>query len=464
MNKIKFKMEYLIYLFLLLTPFLDAVSFLFRKYVPNAIISPSTLIRPIIPGILLLYIFIKDKHSRKLLLSGGFFYCIYGALHLLVFQKLHTGFNSGSVFSEAQYILNYTYMIGLFYAFYWFYKETGLNHLRKYMSLMLVIYLSLIYLSILTGTSSPTYIDGVGYKGWNASGNGLSAVFILCFCTVFTYLLKYIKKWYLWIFLLALFYYLLVLFGTRTAFFGSILVVLIYGMSRGFIYLVQDKKIDIKQLLFLFIIICVLGVGAITCGTNVLKRRQNISDLENTIVDPLTNKTSHLTGDLTQFVVEIKKEKVSVEMSEEQKLALLKTYQVATKNNLPNSNRRVQQLIYHHHLFKEECSIKTILFGTGYLNNYPELTLEMELPAFFYNFGLLGCILYFGPFLMILISMIIYFFKGRKKMTIDYMMYLAGAGLSVVLSLLTGYVYFYVPSMLIVICIFILLLKERRLL
>lgn len=462
MKQKKFKMEYLLYLFLLLTPFLDALSFVFREHFPNTAISPATLLRPVIPGILLLYIFVKDQKSRKRFIVGGFLYLIYGILHLMVFKNLHTDFNAGGLFSEAQYIINYTYMIALFYAFFWFYKETGLKKLRKYMTWMLAIYLSLIYLAILTGTSSTTYIDGVGYKGWNASGNGLSAVFILSFCTIFTYLLKCLKKWYIWLFLFGLFYYLLILFGTRTAFFGSILVLFIYGLGRVLIYFVQKKNFQIKQFVLLCMTLLLIGSITIFGGSNVLKRRQNMSKLGNEIIDPLTNETSHLTGDLTNFVVEIKNEQPSVMMSEEQKLALLQTYQFATKKDIANTNRRLQQLIYHHYLFKEQFSMKTFLFGNGYLNNYPELTLEMEVPAFFYNFGFLGFLLYFGPFLSILIYMMIAFFKNIKRVTIDYIMYLSGAGLSMVLSLLTGYVYFYVPSMLVVLCTFILLLKERE--
>lgn len=456
------KMENLIYLFLLLTPFFDALSFIFRKYVPNSPVSPSTLLRPVIPAILLIYIFMKDASSRKWMIGGGILYSLYGLFHLWAFQSLHTDFNAGGLFSEAQYVLNYTYMIGLFYALYWFYKRTGLKDLPHYLTWMLVLYLSLIYLAIITGTSSTTYIDGVGYKGWNASGNGLSAVFILGFCSIFTYLLKYLKKWYVWLFLFGLFYYLLILFGTRTAFFGSVLVLIIYGLGRIFLSVIQRKTFRLKQLIYLGIVLLFIGSITIVGGSNVLKRRQNMASLGNEIKDPLTNKTSHLTGDLTSFVVEIKTEQPSVRMSGAQKRALLKTYQAATTYNVANTNRRMQQLLYHHYFFYEQFSVKTFLLGNGYLNNYPELTLEMELPAFFYNFGLFGFVLYFGPFLSILFYIMVKFIKNMKKMTMDYIMYVMGASLSMVLSLLTGYVYFYVPSMLVVLCIFILLIKESE--
>ena len=86
----------------------------------------------------------------------------------------------------------------------------------------------------------------------------------------------------------------------------------------------------------------------------------------------------------------------------------------------------------------------------------------MEVPAFFYNFGIVGFILYLGPFLFLMISGIYTFFKCHMKVSIDYMMYLGGMGLSVVLSCLTGYVYFYVPSMLVVVILFLLFIQEKE--
>ena len=88
----------------------------------------------------------------------------------------------------------------------------------------------------------------------------------------------------------------------------------------------------------------------------------------------------------------------------------------------------------------------------------------MEVPAFFYNFGIVGFILYLGPFLFLIISGIYTFFKRHMKVSIDYMMYTRSRvmGLSVVLSCLTGYVYFYVPSMLVVVILFLLFIEEKE--
>ena len=458
----KFKAEYFIYLFLLLTPFFDSVSFLFRESFPNASISPTTILRPIIPCGLLLYIFIKDKNTRKPLLMIGMIYGLYALGHCWTFSHIHTDFNAGSVLSEVQYVLNYSYMIALFYVLWWFYKQGRIPKIRTYLLWMLVIYIVLIYVSILTGTSSTTYIDGVGFKGWNASGNGLSALLILGFLATFTEFLSFKKKWYVWLFLGFFLFYLMFLFGTRTALFGSILVVLLYFFCSLFHRFREKVHLTKKQISISLVVLVLLVVSLGIGGSTAMKRRQNLKEVGDTMIDSMTGEVTHLTGDLTRFVQEIKEKDLSISMSSEQQQALLKTYQTANDIELSNSNRRVQQLLYHHYYYQEELSVSTVLFGTGYLNNYPELTLEMEVPAFFYNFGIVGFILYLGPFLFLMISGIYTFFKCHMKVSIDYMMYLGGMGLSVVLSCLTGYVYFYVPSMLVVVVLFLLFIEEKE--
>ena len=61
-------MENLLVIFLILCPIFDILSFIFRN-VFNTSISPSTILRPIIPLIVFIDIFINSKH--KLLSLAG---------------------------------------------------------------------------------------------------------------------------------------------------------------------------------------------------------------------------------------------------------------------------------------------------------------------------------------------------------------------------------------------------------
>ena len=74
----------------------------------------------------------------------------------------------------------------------------------------------------------------------------------------------------------------------------------------------------------------------------------------------------------------------------------------------------------------------------------------------------IGFILYFGPFLAIFIYSLYKGIKNIKYITLDYIMYLAGAGLAIALSTLSGYVYFIFSSMLLTIIINVLLLEKAK--
>ena len=78
----------LLYLFIILCPILDMVSYWFRNFFQTNF-SPSTFLRPIIPILVACYIFWKGKEKKKLLGIGAI-YALYAVLHLVVFQMVKT--------------------------------------------------------------------------------------------------------------------------------------------------------------------------------------------------------------------------------------------------------------------------------------------------------------------------------------------------------------------------------------
>lgn len=83
-------LENILCVFLIICPILDIASFVFRNAF-NVSFSPSTFIRPIIPMIVGLYIFFKEKKKFKLyMFLVGIVYLIYGIAHLYMFQVLKT--------------------------------------------------------------------------------------------------------------------------------------------------------------------------------------------------------------------------------------------------------------------------------------------------------------------------------------------------------------------------------------
>jgi len=208
----------------------------------------------------------------------------------------------------------------------------------------------------------------------------------------------------------------------------------------------------------------IVGCAGVTIiGSKTLERRKHLQDIENNLIDPNTNDVSHVTGDIADFVYKINNNILEENyMLESQKKALLAMYDWANEHKILNNNQRVQQIVYHSYLVYYQKDISLILFGNGYEINYPELSLEMEIPAMLYNFGIIGFILYIGPFLVIDFYALYCFFRYFKKLTVEYVIYLSSAFLTLALSFLAGYTFFNVSSMLVIILITILLIFELK--
>ena len=148
-------------------------------------------------------------------------------------------------------------------------------------------------------------------------------------------------------------------------------------------------------------------------------------------------------------------------MSEAEKNAIIDLCEFAEKHNISNVNLRKQQFIYNMFLIKEQKNIFLTLFGNGYKNQTGELVMEMEVPALLCNFGIVGLLLYLGP---IASMFVIYFYKAIKNLQniqIDKVMYIVGSGLAILLSTVSGYVFFNFSSMTMAIILTILLINKK---
>ena len=453
MKKKGFKIEYLIYIYLVISPFLDAISCMYREWFPSVKFSPLMVIRPIIPIILLLYIFIKDKKSRIKLFILGLIYCIYGLIHLLIFKKLLTGISYGNIFTEALYIFNYTYMIFVLYIIMYFSKKNRLPELKKYLFYMLCSYLLIIYVSIITKTSLSTYVEGTGYRSWFVSGNTLCTVLILLFCLLIDNIFNS-KKIINYLIFLLLGIYMIFLVGTRTGMLGFLIIFIMYLVLRIFFNIKKKIKFNKKIILGIIVILIVGGLLVYKVGSNTFERRKVMSDMEDDIIDINNNEIAHVTGDSMRFIYDIKNYGIDEEyISREQQLAYLNMYEFCNKYKIKSNNYRVQQLVYNVYLVREQANIKYILFGNGHVNQYGEMILEMELPFILLNFGIIGFIIYVGPLLYLLFKYIIRF----KKKNINYYMYIFGLLIAFGLSCIAGYVLYSSTCVLVMICMLYLL-------
>ena len=86
--------------------------------------------------------------------------------------------------------------------------------------------------------------------------------------------------------------------------------------------------------------------------------------------------------------------------------------------------------------------------------------MEMEIPAFLFNFGLIGFTLYFVPFLLIFAYGLYIGIKNIKKIDQEYMMLFLGAGFVFAISFFAGYTFFNSSSMIIIVVLNALLVNK----
>ena len=465
MEKLKWKIniENILCIFVILCPILDIASFLWRNCF-NTSISPSTILRPIIPIGIAIYLFFKEgKKFRKWVIIGGLIYLIYGIIHLLIFQNLHTLSSYSNVTHEAQYIINYTFMILVLGIFLYVFKDKDVKNLNKSIIISAGIYIISIFIAILTKTSSSTYIEGMGYKGWFESGNSISIILILStFICLINLNDKKLRKLIIPLIILVGIY-LTTLIGTRVGLYGFILVLVLYALVEIFYNILNKQKFNRKTILLIVAGICAILLVVIAVGSSTIQRRQHLNNIQKNIVDENTNIESHVTGSILEIKQGIDNKTLEEGyLSEAQEKSIIELYDIANKLNIKNNDQRMQQLIYNVVLVKNQYNILSILFGNGYMNNFRELVLEMEIPAFLLNFGICGFVLYFMPFLAIFIYSAYMGIKNIRKISKEYILLLLGVGFAFAISFLAGYTFFNMSTMTIIVVMNTLLMKQIR--
>lgn len=453
--------ENLLYAFIIISPILDMASFIFRN-IFNTSISPSTFIRPIIPICIITYIFFKDKIKLKLIMVSSI-YAIYAVVHLIIFNILKTESSYSGIVHELQYLVNYTFMILNLFIYLYTFKKHNTKKLQASVLISITIYIVSIFISIITKTSSSTYIEKMGYKGWFESGNSISAILILSMFILLNIVKE--KKYRYWVIAIIILVgiYLTTLIGTRVGLFGFILTLFLYAAVEIFVAILHkvqlNKNILIGSVIAIIAIVVMVGV----VGSTTLQRRKHLENIEGNIIDKTNNTMSHISGSLLEIKEKIdKNELADGYMSEESKKSILDLYNFANKHNVVNNDMRTQQLVYNFYLVKNQANPLYMLFGNGYMTNYRELVLEMEIPAFLFNFGVIGFTLYFVPMLLIACYSIYIGFKNRKEVDTEYIMLILGLLFSFALAFLSGYTFFNMSTTTIIIVICTLLMLKSK--
>lgn len=457
------KIDKLLCMLIILCPILDMLSFIFRNTFETKI-SPSTFLRPVISIIVIIYIVIKDKNRWKII-GVGTIYGIYALIHILIFNQIRTGCSYGSILHEAQYLMNYSFMILNLFLFMYVFRTENIKPIQNSLFIAISIYILSIYIAIFTGTSSFTYpVEQMGYKGWFESGNSLSAILVLSMFVILPLIKKSknIKEKVAYISVIALVgIFLMTQIGTRVGLFGFILTLALYIFLEIIFSVFNNRKINKKIIFAGTGIMVAIAIVVLIFGSNTFTRRKHMEEESQSSYDENQEEVAHLTGDVLDIHQAIREDTLEEGyLSEAEEKSFLELYEIANKYNLKSNDQRLHQIIYNLILVKNQSNIGLILFGNGYLNNFRELVLEMELMSFLLNFGICGFVLYVIPFLTLLIYAFVQRIKHIKKIDVQCVMLFLGSGFAYVLSLLSGYVFFNSSSMIIVIVLHVSLINK----
>lgn len=403
----------LLYIFILLQPFIDLFTALMTRF-EIGVISLGVVIRGLFILGMLIYLFFFSKSryrnkSIKYLLLLGTFYIFY----LITKSEVLTNF--GFLFNEITYIFKYSYFILLFITFINYIDEFKVDRkdVIKLFTFNLISYSLLIIIPFLTGTGFNSYNNNEGYgiTGWFYSANEISAIFTILYPFLFMYLSsKFNFKNCLFIILSIL---AIVIIGTKAPYYGMLLVnafMLVY-----FLVNYVKKKTKLKQLIFVAIILAfsILAGGYTPANINLEQRVECLEDYQN--------------GTNSEHKTDLK-----CEVAEDQQIVMLSGREVLFGYSLD---------IY------KNSSVVDKFFGIGFSNRevlnskWATKMVEMDLFDVFFRFGIIGFIIYMIPVFTIIFIVATNFIKNIKKLSLEKIIYSYSTAIGIAFGFFIGHVF-----------------------
>lgn len=425
----------LLYIFILLQPFIDLFTALMTRF-DVGIISVGIVIRGLFILLMLGYLFFfsKSKYKKKsitYIVLLGIFYILY----LVTKSEILTNF--GFLFNEITYIFKYSYFIILFITFMNFIDEYKIDR-KEILNLFvinLLVYSLLIIIPFITGTGFNSYNNNEGYGivGWFYSANEISAILTMIYPFLFLYLdHKFNVKNCLLILITII---TIIIIGTKAPYYGMLIINV--AMLIYFLITYIRKKEKLKQLIFMAIIIlCSLLAQTYTpANINLEQRVECLEDYQN--------------GTLTEGG------NLDCQVAEDQQIVMLSGREVLFGYSLD--------------IYKDSSTVDKF-FGFGFSerevieSKWVTKIVEMDLFDVFFRFGIIGFIIYMAPIFMIIFKVAIGFIKKIRKLTLEQFIYSYSTALGIAFGFFIGHV-FGAPSAgfyLVFISIFTTLLFENK--
>ena len=286
MKKYNAFVEKLFWLMIIINPFLDAATGIYKTFFEKEdaafSLSPSLIIRFIFLSLLIVYIFsTKNKKAIFTLIPIG----IAAVASVGVEIVLNMDF---SIMEDAMYIARYAYNIIMLFCWYWIFSKLGYNKkdllgkLNRLLCWTLIIIGLNVIIGQITGTGHSTYADRFGYrgsKGYYFAGNDITAILMLLFpVSIYSFInTTRTNKKDRNLFLIAAAMTMVTnsLIGSKTSFlalFATSAVVIIYGLW----VLIKDKNSLYIKKFGVIVLTAVIMAGAII-GLEYLQKESSFA-------------------------------------------------------------------------------------------------------------------------------------------------------------------------------------------
>lgn len=423
------KMSNWIYYFIVSLPLIDLItSIISRNYLLP--LSFGTIVKGLLVLFFCYYIIFKSKSKfQKVSKTYLIILLIYVILYFLFKPDL---LNIKYLLTEINYLFKFMFFPIIFFGLINYFDNEGFDIRKLTYSLIinLLLYCLLILIAVLTNTNYDSYSTGyLGTIGWYFSANEISTILIILFPFIYKLFDKNKNKYgFLVIFPVI---YIISLIGTKVSWFGLLIIGLIM-----FLYMItKEKKIYNKNVIFSLVVFLFMIISTFNCNALL-----NLNDLHKNSAIPVE--------DINYCYYAVNSNTYLSKL----------TFLLSGRN---------EYLINTMHIFENKYQIGYNYFGMGFSNTNRvsdfkiNKLIEMDFFDIYYHLGFCALILLIFPFYYLLYSYI----KSKKyrAFNLNNALYMLIISLTIVISNITGHVYLAPSVSFYIVCYFILIFDEWKL-
>jgi len=459
-NKISF-----FYLILILSPFVDLIISIIQNNFSGIAFLGSAVRGLLLVGVLVYTFFYQKNNNKKIM---NYLIIIMLFMFLFIIYKNIT-------MTEIKGVIKF-FFFPLILGCFLMHKE-DVNKIKNSIYLSGVIYMILLLIPLITGTSYNTYnYMKAGSIGWFYSPNEISAIVSLIFPFMVLKVLDTENNKYKIIHLLitSLYIYSIFSIGTKVPVFSVIITFILFLVITVFKLFINKKtnKINIKNLSFILILI-MFSIFTFKNGlalNNILlqnNRYENTHKVENPnkpnanqgTQKPNNNEEINKPDnggekDPNQGNNETELPEISIEDNYSN---LLQDYfpEIIIKEEKDEyvSNKIINLIFSSRDIYFmrkltawNQSNILDKIFGMGlsyeFNDKITQKLIEIDFVDIFFCYGIVGFIIYFGLIIYLIWKFIIYFFKNFESFVNDYTIYTyyITIALSILISCVAGHI------------------------